>query len=292
VIIKWPTELVSDLARRRSVLVLGSGISRASKNVSGDHPKIWKDLLLAGVVHLTCPEGVKTEIRKLITKRDYLTACEVIKNEMGNSQFHDFMRAEFLVPAFDAAPIHDSIIKLDSRVTATPNFAKIYETRINHQQGASVAVKHYYDNDLAEVIRGTSRVIIKVHGTVDKPSEMIFTRSEYAIARSKHRSFYMIVESLVMTHTFLFLGCGLDDPDIRLILEDYAFQHGFGKPHFFVLPKDQIHKHIKPKIESSLNIKILEYDPHSNHAQLKDAIDELIVLVDAERQVLQTNSQW
>ena len=39
--IKWPAELISDLARRRTVLFLGSGISRNSTNTEGRKPKTW-----------------------------------------------------------------------------------------------------------------------------------------------------------------------------------------------------------------------------------------------------------
>ena len=46
---------------------------------------------------------------------------------------------------------------------------------------------------------------------------MVFTRNEYADARNKYRDFYSIIEALAITHTFLFLGCGLNDPDTRLM---------------------------------------------------------------------------
>lgn len=36
--IRWPIELIDDIAKRNSVLYLGSGISAASKNDSGKSP--------------------------------------------------------------------------------------------------------------------------------------------------------------------------------------------------------------------------------------------------------------
>jgi hypothetical protein len=291
-IVTWPRELVQDLARRRCVLFLGSGISRQAQNAAGQRPKMWQGFLEAAVSQVPGSKALKSRIRTLLRERDYLTACEVIKREMGNHAFNAFVRSEFLEPQFVPAPIHDSIISLDARITATPNFDKLYESRINHVQNASVATKLYYEEDIADILRTSGRVIIKIHGTIDKPSDMIFSRIDYSRARSRFHSFYAILEALAITHTFLFLGCGLDDPDIRLVLEDYAFQHSFGHPHYFVLPKRKGDVMIQETIEDGLNVRILRYDPQGDHRLLKDAIDELVVQVTAERQMLAVTQQW
>ena len=39
--ISWPNSLINDIARRRCVIFLGSGISRNSVNATGLHPKTW-----------------------------------------------------------------------------------------------------------------------------------------------------------------------------------------------------------------------------------------------------------
>lgn len=291
-IVNWPQDLINDIARRRCVLFLGAGISCQARNAQGLSPKGWADFLVSANRDLIQNRTLKTQIKALVDDKDFLTACQVIKDRAGDPQFHDFVRAEYLAPRFEAAAIHDSIINLDSRIVATPNFDKIFENRINYLQQSSVAVKNYYDNDVAEYIRGMGRVVIKVHGTIDTPNTMIFTRTEYARARHLHRSFYSIFEALAITHTFLFLGCGLNDPDIRLLLEDYAFKHNFGRPHYFVLPRGQIHNVITPAVEKSLNIKCLTYDPRNNFQLLKDAIDELKVEVEVKRQDLQQTSDW
>jgi hypothetical protein len=135
-------------------------------------------------------------------------------------------------------------------------------------------------------------VIIKNHGTVDEPARLIFTRTDYAKAREAHKDFYAIMDALALTHTCLFLGCGLDDPDMRLMLEGYAFRHQFGRPHFFVLPKKLHPKCVRDVIQASMNIEILEYSDANNHAKLKDAIDELKIQVDSGRAGLKMNMRW
>lgn len=286
-VITWPRELVLDVARRRSVLVLGAGISCQARNLAGKAPKAWKTFLDAAVARVAGPVQLRAQIKLLINQSDYLTACQVIKEKMGAATFHDFVREEFLVPDFKPAPIHKAIRDLDSRIVATPNFDKIYEN-----QSASMSVKQYHDDDVAEAIRATSRLVLKIHGSVDTPSKMVFTRKDYAAARHAYRTFYRILEALVLTHTFVFFGCGLNDPDIRLLLEDYGFRHNVGRPHYVVLPRGNVSDHVQPAIEESLNVKILTYDPKSDHRLLRKSIEELNIQVSLERLNLTHSGDW
>ncbi len=291
--IRWPAELVSAIARRRCVVVLGSGVSRQSVNAAGLRPPTWSELLTEGVRRLTCTNAVKGAIHKALRSREYLLVCQMVKEQMGDPEFREFLREQFLTPQFQAAPIHDSIISLDSRIVATPNFDKIFDTRINTVQNNSVAIKCFDHDDLAQAIRSKNRLVIKIHGSIDTPTQTIFTRQEYAQARQKYASFYAVLEALILTHTFLFLGCGLSDPDVQLLLEDYSNRFRHTSPHFFVLAKDYYaHKSVLSSVASSLNIRALTYDSKNNHEALRPAIDELCLLVDMERQALQTSADW
>jgi hypothetical protein len=231
-------------------------------------------------------------IARLLKESDYLTACEIVKHALGRQRFNDALRDEYLVPAYFHARVHESIFKLDSRIVATPNFDKIYETYANHQAGASIVVKHQFDPDVAQVLRDTGRVILKIHGTIDSTDRMIFTRHEYAEARERYRSFYSLLEALALTHTFLFLGCGLNDPDVRLLLEDSFFRHPSARPHLFVLPQRTLHSAVRQAIERSMNISLVAYSAASDHQELADSIARLVELVEVEREQLRDSGNW
>ncbi len=286
--IVWPASLITDLARRRTVLFLGSGISGNSTSATGRHPKSWEQFLTDAANDV----NPKRYINKLIKERDYLTACELLRNSIGRENFNQYLKSEFLTPAYKQAPIHELIFKLDSRVVATPNFDKIYETYANHQAGGSIIIKHHYDPDIAEAIRGTDRIILKIHGTIDSPDQMVFTRKEYAAAREKYRSFYSLLEALALTHTFLFMGCGLHDPDIRLLLEDTFFRHPSSRTHIFVLPTRQLHDSVISVLQESMNLTMLKYSPANNHKELGDSIAQLLGFVEAARESLRQNMNW
>jgi hypothetical protein len=286
--IPWPQELVSDMARRRCVVFLGAGISRSCQNSQGQSPKTWEEFLRSAIQTI----HPNQHIRALIKKEDYLTACEIIKKTLGRDSFNSLVIQEFLNPRFPHAPIHEAVFDLDSRIVATPNFDKIYETFANHKASGSIRIKHHYDADIAEAIRRTDRLILKIHGTIDFPDKMIFTRQEYAEARAKYQNFYSILESLALTHTFLFLGCGVNDPDLRLLLEDNFFKHASTRPHIFVLPKYSLHKDVIEVIQKSMNLGVLTYRSSDNNAELLTSVRDLVAQVEQERELLRSNSNW
>lgn len=286
--IQWPPELVSDIARRRSVIFLGAGISRNCKNSQGKSPKTWVEFLSSATTTIKPNKHIKS----LIKKEDYLTACGIIKEKLGRDAFNELVNEEFLRPRYSHAPIHERIFELDSRIVATPNFDKIYESYANHKAKGSIRIKHHFDSDIAEALRRKDRMILKIHGTIDTPGKMIFTRKEYALARVKYNSFYSILEALALTHTFFFLGCGFNDPDLRLLFEDNFFKHESNRPHIILLPKGSIHRDVIEIIQTTMNLKVLTYSSANNHIELLDSVQNLVSLVEQERDVLRNDSNW
>src|SRR5690606_20176368 len=143
--------------------------------------------------------------------------------------------------------------------------------------------KTYKDDDVAETIRRRERVLIKSHGTITSPNALIFTRGEYAKARSEHRDFYELLYSLLSTHTFLFVGCGLDDPDIRFLLEDYRYRNGYSHKHYFTYPKETYVPEVLGVYGDSLNIGFIQYSEADHHKELGSGLISLKSSVDVLR---------
>lgn len=287
----WPKSLISDLARRRSVLFLGSGISKNAKNAAGLHPKDWGEFLQEGASKVSS-SSKKALITKCIKNGDYLLACELLKKIMGRDDFVHLLKDEFLTPKFENAKIHEDIFLLDSRIVITPNFDKIYDVYADKESKGSIIIKNYYDDDIADHIRQRERLILKIHGSITTPDKLIFSRTDYSEARISYKHFYSILEALIATHTFIFLGAGLNDPDIKLLLEDYSFRYQNSQKHLFILPKQSLDREILKIHEENMNLKIITYDNKNNHQELLDSIGYLVKLVDAERQTLAKTYDW
>ena len=119
---------------------------------------------------------------------------------------------------------------------------------------------------------------------------MIFTRREYANARVQYSSFYGALEALILTHTFVFVGCSLKDPDLQLILENHAFTYPQNKPHYILMPK--IHEEIMDLMRQSMNLKALPYSSRDQHRELVESVAELVGRVDDRRQVIARENDW
>lgn len=291
---KWPETLVRDLASRRSVLFLGAGVSMNSLGLDGKtRPKSWSTFLRAGARKLgSNKKKIVVQLNELIDRNDLLTACEVIKNELGRQAFVDLMKDEFQAPGFKHAPIHEALWSLDLRITITPNVDTIYDNFVASRGAGTVTVKTYKDSDVAEAIRRREPVLIKSHGSIGSPNSLIFTRSDYAKARNEHREFYELLYSLLSTHTFLFVGCGLEDPDIRYLLEDYKYRNPFTQTHFFTMPSSQYLPEARKVYSDSLNLEFVTYDQANNHAKLNVGLADLSGKVEISRRDMGSRLAW
>jgi hypothetical protein len=288
--IAWTNDIIEDIARRRCVLVLGAGVSKNSTNNVGNRPKDWKEFLENTIPLIT--SKVKTEIKKQISSGDFLTACELIKKDLGVNGFNDLLRNEFITPQFNDAEIHKHIFELDSRIVITPNFDKIYDTYATTATRGSITIKKFYDNDIADCIRRPERLIIKIHGSADAPNNLIFTRKDYSEARIKHRDFYHLIDALSVTNTFIFIGCGTNDPDIRLILEDYSFKYSHNREHYIIMPKKSVHSKVQEIFEDTMSLKSILYDSKNNHEELTKSLEDLVIKVEAKRDELANTKNW
>jgi hypothetical protein len=294
--ISWPAELIRDIAARRAVPFIGAGISMNCRGTGSKTPPGWVSFLTTAVKEakgqgrLNAKDAQALDL--LIAQRDLLTVCDVIKAVLPPNDFGSLIKRSYLTPKYKPVAIHEHIWKLDCRLVLTPNFDQIYDGYVMAASGNSAIIKTYTDNDLAETLRDDGRVIIKMHGSVNNPHSLIFTRTDYASARSKFRTYYTLIESLLRTHTLLFLGCGLDDPDIRTLLENYTFDHEHSRKHYFVLPSKTLTTRILDVIGKSLNLEFLTYSSADNHKELTTSLQKLALLVDQARTEMAATQTW
>lgn len=292
--IDWPEYLVQAIARRKSVLFLGSGISANSCNNDGKHPLTWeaflKSILIKRALKL---KNQKNVIEEMINLKDYLAACEVIVETLGENDFGELAADEYRRPGYKPSKVHEAVYRLDSRLVLTPNIDKIYEQYAMNESHATVVAKSYYESDIAKFLRTDDYLIIRVHGYVDDPSRIIFTHKQYSEARCQYASFYRILDALMLTHTFVFLGCGISDPDIQLILENTNFLYPGCMPHYFVAAKDTYSKEIEQSLLHNRNLNLLTYEnTDGTHQQLLVELESLIPKVEQVRQEISAKGIW
>ena len=287
----WHNDLVSDIARRTCVLYIGAGVSANSRSADGSSPPTWETFLRSCLTKIKKADCAYIE--QLLSQKDLLSACEVIIDKIGTTEFNNVAQNAFRRPGFKPAPIHEAIYNLDARLVITPNVDKIYEQYAQATSCGTVVVKKQTEHDISNFIRSTDRVILKAHGSIDAPNEMIFSKYQYNEARYKYSGFYKLLDSLALTHTYVFIGCGLNDPDIRLTLENYNFGFPGCKPHYFVAADTAMNSDLEQSLLKNCNLKVIKYDnSDGKHEKLLPALNDLVTLVEDERNNIAGSQDW
>lgn len=288
--IDWPEDLVLDIARRRAVLFLGAGVSRNATNALGERPLGWDDFLKRAAEKIKDADDRKV-VDECLKEGDLLTACELVREVLGHD-FNSHLLREYSGKQFRPGAIHDDLVALDSRIVLTTNVDRLYEGHANTVRGNSIITKNYYDDGIADILRRPERLVLKVHGTIDTPGRTIFTRVDYARARTQFSQFYRLLESLFLTHTFIFLGASMRDPDIRLVLEDLTYRYTDSRPHYMITPAQELHARVIGIMQKSMSIHAIDYAPADHHIELARSLNGLNRLVQVERERLQNTLEW
>jgi hypothetical protein len=289
--VAWPERLIADLARRRVALVIGAGVSRHAIDKKGERPPLWRNFLENSLDAVN--GGNKEHIEKALAENDLLHACEWIKKRYAEG-WVEHLRSTFISPIFKPTQIHSDILSLDQRLLFTLNFDDIIErTAVGFEKNAYV-IKRHCDADVSEVLRGDGRYIVKVHGSLNTPNQLVFTQGEYAKARVHHQNFYTAFDAALMTHTFLFIGCGTSDPDIALLLENQAFGQNADVdiPHYF-LSASGMNSDLRNSLLINRGLKVVDFEPQDElYTGLSDEINKLVTLVENAREKLVDSQNW
>jgi hypothetical protein len=289
-VISWPRSVVDAVARRRAVVFIGAGVSMNSVSALNGRvrPPSWGQFLERCIARCS---GDVAVIQEYFDQGDYLTCCELLKVHL-EDEWSQILTDEFLAPQYMPADIHKHILQLDLRIVLTQNFDKIYDVYAQSTTNSTTRISSYYDADTSQIMRGDYRGILKVHGTIDHPSTTVFTREEYSKMRNEHSSFQSLIDALFLTHTFVFLGCSLSDPDLRLFLENHAVKHPSAPVHFMTSPKSEIPLLMDNLVKRNYNLKLLRYDDDVDHNPLTSSLSGLVEEVNAARDSLAGTQNW
>lgn len=281
----WPKALINELAARRCIIFIGAGASAGAISTDGmKRPPTWSKLLDDLISLMNNNNDDEEVINNFIEKEKFLEAAEIIFTNISPADFSGFVREEFITPRFIPSDIHKSILDIDPKIVMTTNYDDIYDNFC--RTGAAkdgYNISKYYESHITSDLRSPTRLIIKVHGCVSDASKIILTKSQYFKARQENLSFYKILDSLFLTHTILFLGYSLTDPDIQLVLENANISAPSSHPHYFVTGNN-IHEAIKEANKKAYNIEFIEYNA-GEHNELNEGLFELAENVKTAREV-------
>ena len=285
---EWSDILVDRIAQQDFVLFIGAGVSSNSANSNGDSPPRWRELIESLRDKFAASNSaVKGSVSRAIRAGDLLLAAELIERHcetVGRSQDFRSEIARLTDGGRDAEnlfkknAIHEVISNLFPRIIVTTNYDRILERHF--QSGYQVLT--YEQSDIANYVRQGQYVLIKLHGSVDDPAKMILTRMDFSDLRRSGRNTLDTLEALMLTKTALFVGYSMDDPDLRLLLENQFGAKGAEAGHYLLASTgtSDAQKHLLKKV---YGVNVVEYSG-DHYSGVKDSLGELADLVTAVRQ--------
>lgn len=206
----------------RLVFFVGSGVSRNS-----DIPT-WGNLINAIAKKMNydnclscpgksdnCPTTDCTD-RYKFTRDQYLKIPEYFfqrDTSDGHSEYYNFIQ-ETLATEKGPNAIDEIIFRLLPHHIITTN----YDSLLESTPGANTQLYTpiYQDSDLLE--HASDKYILKMHGDLGHPETIILNESDYLDYEQKHPLISTFIRSLLVNHSFVFLGYSLNDYNLNLII--------------------------------------------------------------------------
>lgn len=278
-------DLLRDLAEDKVVLFIGAGVSASSYIGADPAFKGWSAFLNSAAQSRN--EPLKSQVLELLSAKDYLLACQLLQDDY-DDEWQELVGSEY-GKAAEPSALHASLISLKQRIIITTNFDKLIETAWSRQIESGLRnfkVVSVIDGNVFRALKDYEfPYLIKLHGSVDNVSSLIFSRSEYirmAFGNEKYASF---LDAILLNYTILFVGFSMDDPAISSLMEMYALNYPNARPHYIVSPQGS-HANILDINKKLRKLSVIEYDPSGNHEKLPALINSLSEAANEKRREL------
>lgn len=280
----WPESLAREIAESRCIFHLGSGLSCQSVDEKGKRPLGWS-VLLSELKDRILPEEHQSLAQSFIEEKKFLDAAEIIRTHGRQADFNSIITEEFFSKTFIPSISHNTIVEISPKIIVTTNYDSIIESALIDISGNNSFHSFEYNTDgLIDAIRSPANILLKLHGCAQHTRNVILSRSDYFKLRDQYNVSFEIVTSLYKINTVLFIGCGIEDPDINLILENIRLRIGSSSPSYALVGSLSYAAKMKDSIKNQYNIELIIYDQanendHSNFElmliQLKDKVEEV-----------------
>jgi hypothetical protein len=228
-------ELIALIKNNHIVPFVGAGLSI---DIYGSWGAALKSMMKG---HFGGRETDAKDIENLIGDGDYETAAQKVHDVLRKTPFHDR-----LVSVFNESRIDDDRMKTMSvrylpkifsdALVVTTNFDKVLEQAFlmeQHSFEEKIALRHLTNWQAERVRRATKHYLIKIHGCVAAPDEVVITKKSYDDLYNDNSTHISRLRSILNANNLLFIGCGLKEDRTVALLRGVSMGG-----HYAILPMD------------------------------------------------------
>lgn len=278
-------DLLDDFARNRVAIFLGAGVSAGVNTRTGKPISTWTEFL-DSTAKASGDKDIKSEVKELVSKGDYLFACEILKDHF-QDRWEAILKAEF-EKIGKPSKLQQAILGLQQRVLVTTNFDLFLEShweKANPHATHHLQVKNGLTPDCFSIFRDDRPYLVKLHGSINNIDSMIFSLSDYASKAHANWQYSTFIETLLCTHTVLFIGFSMKDAAITNLLEIYTQKFPKNRPHYAFMPDFESER--KAKIMKNYRkLFIIPYSSKDGHKQLTSLVERLKTQVNERKRLV------
>jgi hypothetical protein len=219
----WPESLSEEFRERAEVLArsalngelvlfLGAGVS------AGAGLPTWKELLesLAGKAGVFADCGMDDmKLRAAFANLNNMDQARLIADHFNRKDLHIGVEVADLLKEYHHCSLaHAILAAIQVKEVVTTNYDSLFEIASGNAQDTPLRVLPY------DPAQSGTRWILKLHGCVTQPKDIVLTRSDYLRYDEKRAALKGIVQALLITRHMLFVGFSLTDDNFHRIIED------------------------------------------------------------------------
>jgi hypothetical protein len=283
-VIEIPAELISQIAAEQAVVFVGSGPSQGA-GLSG-----WAGALRA-LIDFGAKSGVlDTKIRKQLERGvksgKFLQVAEEVRDRLPPDQFRQALVEIFRPASIKPAAVHQTLVQIPFRSIVTTNYDPLIETAFAAEHKRLVPVyTQQQPPELSAALRGDHFHVLKIHGDINRVETIILGTKDYRAAIYGLGAYRTFMTALFTTRTVLFLGYGLNDPDLQTVLEQ--LRHDFRehtRTHYAFMSSKEVSELDRLALLRDLGIQVIPYRPSSpTHPEVGLFLADLLLQVGKAR---------
>lgn len=271
-----PPDLVDSVKSGKCAVFVGAGLSARAGYPS------WRALLEILVKKCLSMQEITDakaqEIEQLLKDPDkYLMIAEELREDMGEEQFVEELVRTFEEPKAVTA-VHKQLPQIPFSLAMSTNYDMLLE---NTYAKAFDSVPKSYTNDrardFADSLWSGEFFILKAHGDVHHSSSLVITERDYRRKIYAAAGYRALMSAIFTTKTVLFLGVGLNDPELKLFLSYLhdAF-YGRGPMHYALVPQDEFSDTVTSRWRKDYRVQCLRYAATTGHPEVESFLAALV----------------
>jgi hypothetical protein len=199
----------------------------------------WSMLIerMLAELRASASEGEAGSVERFMREQSPLDAAQLFRLRTAAERYRDFLTEQFVTRPADGArltPSHHELVALPIRELFTTNYDSLIELAFA-REGRELAVSTTPAEFLRVAVEHPETHLVKLHGTWERPDEIVLTRDDYARSRVERAEMFRRLAERARFSSFLFVGFSLSDPNFSLIRDEPVM--GDAMPTSYLLRK-------------------------------------------------------